>query len=84
MNFVEQLTTKLYYSKLHCLTRPSLKDDENYIYNKKTDSNDIAYYMYYYYSKCQGSILIKLCKKENLNASLIKFFNVNPKNSEKF
>ena len=37
----------------------------------------VPYYAYYYcseYNKFQGSIL----RKENLNASWMKFFNVNP------
>ena len=71
--FVEQLKVKLYYSNLFCLNWPSLKDNENYIYTKKTDTKDCAYYYCTEYSKCTGLLIIDLTCKESLNPFTLKF-----------
>ena len=73
MNSVGQLKVKLYYSKLFCLNWPSLKNNENYIYTKKTDTKDCAYYYCTEYSKCTGSLIIDLTGKESLITCTLKF-----------
>ena len=72
LSLIDRLRLKFMHLKLDCLSYPTIKDDENYIFTKKTTTNSQIYFYCREYPKCHA--FLKVGINGNSVKVTIKFY----------